>query len=357
MPTAAYPLTITLFALMATSAAQAQTTSQVFHFAHTSTEQAANEIATSIRVIGDTKDASVDFPARTLTVNGTADQLKLAEWMFVGMDRTVPIPADSNVHEYLMPSGTDNVVRLFYIDSGQTVQEFQEFATMLRTIAEIRRVFTYNAGKILAMRGTADQMGMADYFTNQLAKTAPAPRPHSVTPAYLGEPVVTHNMVENVTNIFFVANAATTQDFQELATLIRTISGLRRVFIYNTPRAIAVRGTSDQVALAEWLFNQIDQPGHGGSSHASAIYTFQDPEPVPSVAYAATKVQVFYLPNTASVQDFQKVATNIRTTAQISRVFTYNSPRALAIRGTLDQIEQAEQLLTELDPADFPKAP
>jgi hypothetical protein len=353
MKTASYALTITaLFVLMATGA-QAQTTSQVFHFVHTSTEQAANVIATSIRTIGEIKDLSVDFPVRTLTVDGTADQLKLAEWMFIGMDRTVPIASDSSVHEYRLPDGADNVVRLFYIDSGQTVQEFQEFATMLRTIAEIRRVFAYNEGKILAMRGTADQMSMADYFTNQLAKTAPALHPHSVTRQYLLPADPSPRPNENVTQILFVANTPTVQEFQELATLIRTIAEIRRVFTYNTPRAIAVRGTADQIAFAEWLFNEIDRPRSADQSHASAIYDYPDP---PGRDYAGT-ARVFYLPHTATVQDFQKIATTIRTTAQIRRVFTYNSPRALALRGTVDQLQQAEQMLTQLDPADFPKAP
>lgn len=341
-----------LFALMA--AGQAQTTVNVFHFAHTSTEQAANEIATSIRVMGDIKEMSVDFAGKTLTVKGTADQLKLAEWMFVGMDRSVPLPDESAIHEYRLPEGTDNVVRMFYLDRGQTVQEFQEFATLLRTIAEIRRVFAYSDAKILTLRGTADQMSMADFFTSQLAKTSPAPRPHSVTPEYLlpADPAPRPN--ENVTRILFVANAATVQDFQEEATLLRTIADVRRVFTYNTPRAIAVRGTSAQIALTQWLFNEIDQPRTSASGNASASYDFQDAAPAGS---AAGVVRVFYLPHMATVQDFQKIATTIRTTAQIPRVFTFNSPRAMALRGTVDQLQLAGRLLTDLDPADFPTVP
>jgi hypothetical protein len=353
MPTATYPLTMTaLFAFLATGQALAQSATQVvFHFAHAPTKQAAEEIGWSIRTMADIKDASVDFGAGTLTVNGTADQLKLAEWMFIAMDRTVPTAPDSAVHEYRLPDGADNVVRLFYLDRGQTLQEFQEFATMLRTIAEIRRVYTYNAGKILSMRGTADQMSMADYFTNQLAKTAPAPRSHSVTAEYLLPADPSPRPNENATRIFFVANAATVQDFQEIATMTRTIAEIRRVFTYNTPRAIAMRGTSAQLVFAEWLFNEIDQPRNGEGSHVSATYTYPDSPD------AENAVRVFYLPHTATVQEFQKIAVTIRTTAAIRRLFTYNSPRAMAVRGTLNQLDQAQRLLNELDPADFPKTP
>ena len=339
-----------LFAL--TAPGQAQTTVNVFHFAHTSTEQAANQKATAIRTIGEIKDLTAYYESKTLTVKGTTDQLKLAEWMFVGMDRSVPLPEESAIHEYRLADGTDNVVRMFYLDRGQTVQEFQEFATLLRTIAEIRRVFTYNEGKILTMRGTADQMSMADYFTNQLAKTSPEPRPHSVTPEYLlpADPAPRPN--ENVTRILFAANAPTILDFQEEATLLRTITDIRRVFAYNTPRAIAVRGTSAQLALAQWLFDEIDQPRTSASIHASTGYDFQDSAPA-----ASAVVRVFYLPHTATVPDLQKIATTIRTATQIPRVFTWNRPRAMALRGTVDQLQQAGRLLTALDPADFPIVP
>ena len=356
MPTPTFQFTITaLFAVIATGnvLAQSTTTERVFHFAHTPTEQRTQEIATAIRAIAEPKDVSADFAAGTLTIHGTADQLELAEWLFLGMDRSVPAPLDSAVHEYRLLDGPDNVVRLFYLDRGQTVQDFQEFATLLRTTAEIRRVYPYSGAKILAMRGTADQINMADYFTNELEKSAGATHPHSVTPEYILPAVPSPRQNENVVRIFFVANAPTIQDFQELATLIRSIAGIPRVFTYNTPRAIAMRGTSDQLSFAEWLFNEIDQPRNGESSHASVPYDYQDFTPTEN----AHSVRVFYLHHTATVQDFQKIAVTIRTATGIRRLFTYNSPRAMVLRGTLDQIEQAQRLLTQLDPTDFPMAP
>src|SRR5262249_36565272 len=139
--------------------------------------------------------------------------------------------------------------------------------------------------------------------------------------------------------------------FQEVATMLRTIADIRRVFTYNAPRAIAVRGTADQIAFANWLFNEVDQPVHGAQGHASGIYT----SPVVG-REDATTTRVFYLQHTATPQDLQNIATQIRTTAQIGRVFTWNLARAVTLRGSVDQIEKAERMLAELDPADFPKA-
>jgi len=40
------------------------------------------------------------------------------------------------------------------------------------------------------------------------------------------------------------------------------------------------------------------------------------------------------------VQEFQETATAIRTATQIRRAYSYNTPRALAVRGTIEQLAQ-----------------
>jgi general secretion pathway protein D len=64
----------------------------------------------------------------------------------------------------------DQVVKTFYITNATSVQEFQEIATAIRTVADIRRVFTYNAQKALIVRGTVDQMALAEKLVHDLDK-------------------------------------------------------------------------------------------------------------------------------------------------------------------------------------------
>ena len=64
----------------------------------------------------------------------------------------------------------DEVVKVFYVTNVTSVQEFQEIATTIRTVAEIRRVFTYNAQKALIVRGTADQVALAEKLIHDLDK-------------------------------------------------------------------------------------------------------------------------------------------------------------------------------------------
>jgi hypothetical protein len=337
------------FLVATTLAAFGQTpeSDRTFYFAHTNPTQGMQEIATSIRTIADMTQVSVDESKKSFTVHGTPDQLALAEWMFTGMDVTAPAPSDTAIHEYRMPSGADNVVRLFYLNRGQSIQDFQEFATLFRTLGDVRRVFTTNASKILAMRGSAEQAAMADWIINEVEKSAAESRQHSVSVRYRFADPSDREKADTI-QVFYAANAATIQNFQEIATAIRTISDIRRVYTYNTPRAIALRGTSDQIALAGWLFDRVDKPANAAPAPPSAIYNYQAVDP------RENSVQVFYLAHTTTTPDFQKIATQVRTEASIRRVYSYNAPRVLALRGTVDQLAQAERLLKQLDPPDFP---
>ena len=235
----------------------------------------------------------------------------------------------------MAPGADDDVVRVLYLLHTATVQDFQEVATLVRTMADIRRVFSYNSPRALVLRGTAAQMAMAEWLSNELDQ----PGQSSGKREYRAP-----GANDDVVRVFYLPRAKTVQDFQEVATLVRTISEIQRVFTYNGPRALALRGTAGQAALAEWLFAELDHPASSDAKHEYWVSGRND-----------DVVRVFYLPATRTVQDFQASATRIRSITKIPRVFTYNAPRALALRGTFDQIVHAEQLIQALDQANSSK--
>jgi hypothetical protein len=91
------------------------------------------------------------------------------------------------------------------------------------------------------------------------------------------------------------------------------------LFTYNALRAVAVRGTPDQAALAEFLFTEIDkpeiEPDSSQQSRSSITHIYR-----PGGAEGVLKV--FYLPNTKTVQNFQELATTVRTLTSVRRLFT-----------------------------------
>ena len=111
---------------------------------------------------------------------------------------------------------------------------------------------------------------------------------------------------------------------------------------------MVVRGTSDQLAFAQWLFDELDKPANLGQTTESSLYKYQAPGETEDSA------RVFYLPR-PSESDLQKIATQIRTAANVQRAYFLSGPRALVLRGSSEQIALGERLIKELDPTDFPQ--
>lgn len=323
--------TLILFAM---TVAFGQDAARVFHLHHIDKAQDLNEFATLVRTISDNPQVAVDTAQKTLAVRGTATQIAVAEFLFTELDRqTVP---DSVSQEFKVSNNADDVVRLFFLPNEATVQDFQEVATTIRTIAEIRRVFTFNTPRALAVRGTADQVAAAAFMIHELDQPPGAKR----TDSREYKMIDTGNHDESAVRVFYLPYAATVQQFQEVATLVRTIVEIRRVFTYNAAKAMVVRGTPDQMAAAAWIVQELGKPV-GADVVASQQYLMAaDPR-------SENVVRVFYVKDVPTVQAFQQVATQIRTATQIRRVFTYNATKAMAVRGTAAQLAMVDQMLQD----------
>ncbi len=64
----------------------------------------------------------------------------------------------------------DMVVKTFYLTNTTTVQELQEIATAVRAVTEVRRLFTYNGQNVIIIRGTVDQVALAEKLIHDLDK-------------------------------------------------------------------------------------------------------------------------------------------------------------------------------------------
>jgi hypothetical protein len=258
----------------------------------------------------------------------------------------VPAPnnQDATTREYRLQGGGENLARVFFLMNTATVQDFQEIVTATRTIADLKHVGTYNGSKAVAARGTPDQIALAAWLIGALDRPAGQRAPARDYQMPMNSDKYGEGQV--AVRILYTSHAATIQDFQEIATAMRTTSDIRRVFTYNAPRAIILRSTPEQIALGDWLVQQLDKPAVGMPGAmigvSSDVYKFDAPSERDNM------VKVFYLPQTPSIQDFQQFATRIRTTANVRRVFTYNAARAVAVRGTVDQITMTERMEKDL---------
>lgn len=65
---------------------------------------------------------------------------------------------------------------------------------------------------------------------------------------------------EHITRVFYLQNVYNNQELTEVMTAMRQVTDLRKVFPVNHQYAIAVRGTADQLALAEKVLLDLDRP-------------------------------------------------------------------------------------------------
>jgi general secretion pathway protein D len=63
-----------------------------------------------------------------------------------------------------------------------------------------------------------------------------------------------------VVKTFYLKNLTTPQELQEVATILRAVTDIRRVFTYNAQNIVMVRGEIDKVLLAEKLVQDLDKP-------------------------------------------------------------------------------------------------
>ena len=99
-----------------------------------------------------------------------------------------------------------------------------------------------------------------------------------------------------------------------------------------------MRGTADQIAIAEWLFNDLDKQSQNPGTHELRLPGGGD-----------DVVRVFYLTHAGTPQRLQEIATEVRSMAEIRRLFIYKAPSAMALRGTAGQIALADRLIQERD--------
>jgi type II secretory pathway component GspD/PulD (secretin) len=234
--------------------------------------------------------------------------------------------------------------RLLHFTATASAQDFQEIATVIQATTDITQASVDATEKSLSLHGTTSQIALAEWlFTNLDKPTSIRLDPQGAKHEYR-----VSDSADDVVRLFYLTNPAIPNGVQEMATAVRSLANIRQMFTYNDLRAVVVRGTSDQINAAEFLFAEMDKPAQQLQSAPSSEFRMNEPP--------FNLVRVFYLPNTKTIRDFQEVATLVRSTADLRYLFTYNAARAVAIRGTGDQIALAKWLLEDLGKASIPES-
>jgi hypothetical protein len=324
---------------------------RVFPFSKNRSALEINETATVIREMTDATGVSVDVAKKTLSLTGTAGQIAIGGWLFNELDGPAILPSATQQGRGPVVKGYrvsgDDVVHLLYLPDVKTVRDLSEVVTLVRSTGDIRRLMM-SGQRATITRGTPDQTALTDWLFSELGQASRQSPAQSLTMheyplAVRADPAVERGARVRV---YDLAHVATVYDFQEVVTMARFMADIRQLYSYSTARAVAARGTPEQLALVDWLFKDLDraaspdastQPGRDSTAHE---YRLPESDEI---------VRVFYLSHNQTPQQIAEIATQIRAITQVRRLDTYTALRALALRGTPDQIALAEQFVRERD--------
>jgi hypothetical protein len=327
---------LALLSLAAGACALAQQTggsvTQVLSFSISDTPQAMQEITNAIRSLAELPQASLETSVRTLTIEAAPSGEALAGWLLRELDTPQASPSqDPQVASYAGLTDASDQLRVFRLANPVGAQPFQELVNSIRVVPDMSKVFPSFAKGAIAVRGTADQLALAEWLFKQLDQPPAAPGQTRAEQQF-------HSALTNLpeVRVLYFAHASTAIERQPVVNAVRVIPELTHVFPVMAQGAIAMSGPADRIALAEWLFGQVDISAPAMAAKTSAAYELT---PGSDVA------QVFFLPGAVMAQSFQELAASVKAIAPNMRTFPNTLTSTLAVRGTPAQLAQAGQIL------------
>lgn len=221
--------------------------------------------------------------------------------------------------------GVDRVLVFTHIAGNDG---FQQAVNVIRVLANRAQTVPNFERKTLDVRGSADQVDLAEWLANQLDQPSPPAGP------------VEYRLPGGieVARMLPLAHTHTAAGQQEIVNAIRVVTVAQQVMPFLVHWEIAIRGTVDQADMAAWLVNQLD----------AAPGTRLAPEYRPADRRSEV-ARVFFLAHGQSPQDLQSVVNAVRAKTAMKRIMPDPERLAIVTRGTEDQITAAAQLIAQLD--------
>jgi len=316
--------------------AQGASETRVFPIANIGTPQSMQELVNAIRSLAEIQHVTADMPGRRLVITGDAEELAFADWIVKALDA----PAGARPTAFTVRDTTyrdpryATSVKLIYPAHIASPQHLQEAVNAVRSIAEVQRVVGLTVQKALLMRAAPEQTALAEWLLQDFDQSTGGAGSHETRQYTYPDSLVQERYRSTAVRIYHPTQIATPQQMQEAINDIRSIAEVQRVVAFTGANLIALRSPEPQVAVADWLEKELDQPASAASARS-----------FPMPGDSSQTVHTFYLPKTAGPADLQNSLNIIRQHTGIQRPVVYQRNAAIILRGTPDQIDKAGALL------------
>lgn len=207
----------------------------------------------------------------------------------------------------------------------------REILVALRGVAQIYKVTADESNATLAVRGTPDQMALAEWLV---------PKLDAASGSGAGEQEYRVPGTGDIILVFKLEHASP-RSMQEIATTLRTVAEISEVSTTRASRSIALRGDAGKVAFARFLLTELDQPEQPRPTATVREFKMNDSNLGTAVVYG--------LAHTDDARSVLEIMTTLRAVGDIAKVFIVTAPRMLAVSGSASDVQLAEWLISELD--------
>ena len=164
-----------------------------------------------------------------------------------------------------------------------------------------------------------------------------------------------------ISKVLYLPEFSTASELQQLVNTFRTIADFTNIYLNDSDHTVALKGTPEQLAIAEKLLNVLESFRSSGSHDRSSVLVYQlkgrlsgtdqSEQMLAQHPRAASKIcdlttcyiKAMYLPD-LSMPELQNFANKVRTAADIPRTDIMPSRHVLVIAGTSEQVALAETL-------------
>ncbi|HUB81732.1 MAG TPA: hypothetical protein VMB03_23195 [Bryobacteraceae bacterium] len=204
----------------------------------------------AVHAIVKTQKISPDQANQSITVEGNAREVALAEWLLGELGAP---QANPNGRGFIMPQDSDDVtLAIGSIQVGMpisagpphvaTLQDLKDLANAIHVVADIPRTTVYAPTGVLVWRGKVWQNDFVLWLLRQLA----------TPPSVNWTAPISHQLEQasRSVRVFYFAAETSVQDLGEIVSTVRQKARLQRVVALDAERAIVVRGTDIEAAAA-----------------------------------------------------------------------------------------------------------
>jgi len=223
-----------------------------------------------------------------------------------------------------------------YVTHSTSAEDMTAMVTMARTMFALQNISADQEHRAVLMHGPLEKLVAAEWLFDQLDRPA-----SGSTAQYKmsGEK-------NDVLAIFPLSPAATDPEITAVTTAIRTLADMVRLFPYKAAKAIVGRDTPEKIAAADWLVRQL-LPYDGKAPTGDSV-AYPSPLADSKAENDTPIVQVFRMDPKTTNAELTATVTAIRSTADLQRLFPFESGKAIIAGGASDKVAVAGWLVHEL---------